>query len=44
MYTPRSGMRSVLRYVMDECPKQLIGETRRPVPVKPGQAAWYDRE
>jgi hypothetical protein len=25
---------------MDECPKQVIGERRTPVPVKPGQPAW----
>jgi hypothetical protein len=25
---------------MDKCPKQLIGETRTPVPVKPGQPAY----
>jgi hypothetical protein len=29
---------------MDECPKQLVGETRIPLQVKPGQAACYDRE
>jgi hypothetical protein len=29
---------------MDECPKQLIGETRVPLPAKPGQAACYDTE
>jgi transposase len=29
---------------MDECPKQLIGETRTPLPVKPGQPACYDTE
>jgi hypothetical protein len=29
---------------MDECPKQLIGERRIPLPAKPGQAACYDRE
>ena len=29
---------------MDECPKQTIGETRMPLPVKPGQPACYDRE
>jgi transposase len=29
---------------MDECPKQLIGETRTPPPVKPGQSACYDSE
>jgi transposase len=29
---------------MDECPKQLIGETRTPLPVKPGEAACFDTE
>jgi hypothetical protein len=29
---------------MDECPKQLIGETRVPLPVRPGQPACYDTE
>jgi hypothetical protein len=29
---------------MDECPKQVIGETKIPLPAKPGQAACYDRE
>jgi hypothetical protein len=29
---------------MDECPKQLIGETRVPLPVKPGQSACFDTE
>ena len=29
---------------MDECPKQLIGETRTPLPVKPGQPACFDTE
>jgi hypothetical protein len=29
---------------MDGCPKQLIGEKRVPVPVKPGQAACDDSE
>jgi hypothetical protein len=29
---------------MDECPKQLIGETRTPLPVKPGQSACFDTE
>jgi hypothetical protein len=29
---------------MDECPKQVIGEKRIPLPVKPGQAACYGRE
>jgi hypothetical protein len=29
---------------MDESPKQLIGETRAPLPVKPGQSAYYDTE
>jgi hypothetical protein len=29
---------------MDECPKQLIGETRVPLPAKPGQVACYDTE
>jgi hypothetical protein len=28
----------------DECPKQMIGETRVPIPVKPGQSACYDTE
>jgi hypothetical protein len=27
---------------MDECPKQLIGETRTPIPVEPGQPERYD--
>jgi hypothetical protein len=26
---------------MDECPKQLIGETRVPLPVKPGPACLF---
>jgi transposase len=29
---------------MDECPKQLIGETRTPLPVTPGQPACFDTE
>jgi hypothetical protein len=29
---------------MDECPKQLIGETRVPIPAKPGQTACFDTE
>jgi transposase len=29
---------------MDECPKQLTGETRTPLPVKPGEAACFDTE
>ena len=29
---------------MDESPKQLIAETRKPVPAKPGQLARYDYE
>ena len=29
---------------MDERPKQLIGETRTPLPVKPGVAACFDTE
>jgi hypothetical protein len=29
---------------MDECPKQLVGEKRIPLPVKPGQPACYDTE
>jgi hypothetical protein len=29
---------------MDECPNQLIGETRSPLPVKPGSAACFDTE
>lgn len=29
---------------MDESPKQLIGETRRPIPASPGQPARYDYE
>lgn len=27
---------------MDESPKQLIAETKHPIPPKPGQLAWYD--
>jgi hypothetical protein len=38
----RDEKRSVV--CMDECPKQLIGETRRPLPVKPEQPACYDTE
>ena len=29
---------------MDECPKQLIGEVREPVPVEPGQPERFDTE
>jgi hypothetical protein len=29
---------------MDESPKQLIGETRAPIPASPGQPAKYDYE
>jgi hypothetical protein len=29
---------------MDESPKQLIGETRQPIPASPGQPASYDYE
>jgi transposase len=29
---------------MDECPKQLFGETRSPLPGKPGSPACFDRE
>jgi hypothetical protein len=29
---------------MDECPKQLIGETRLPIASKPGQAERFDTE
>ena len=29
---------------MDESPKQLIGETKLPIPAKPGQLARYDYE
>ncbi|MDR0637092.1 MAG: IS630 family transposase, partial [Treponema sp.] len=29
---------------MDECPKQLIGETRLPLPVGPGKPACFDTE
>ena len=29
---------------MDESPKQLIGETRRPIPASPGQQMRYDYE
>jgi transposase len=29
---------------MDECPKQLIGETRMPIPAKPGETSRFDTE
>jgi hypothetical protein len=29
---------------MDECPKQLIGETRIPLPPEPGQTERFDTE
>lgn len=29
---------------MDECPKQLIGETHIPIPVRPGEPERYDHE
>ena len=29
---------------LDETSKQLIGETRTPIPMKPGQPARYDYE
>jgi transposase len=29
---------------MDECPKQLIGETRIPIPARPGEPERYDHE
>jgi hypothetical protein len=29
---------------MDECPKQLIGETRKPIPGQRGRPALYDTE
>lgn len=29
---------------MDECPKQLIGETRIPIPMRPGEPERYDHE
>jgi hypothetical protein len=29
---------------MDECPKQLIGETRIPLPAEPGKKACFDTE
>jgi hypothetical protein len=28
----------------DECPKQLIGEVRHPLPIEPGQPERYDSE
>ena len=35
---------SILRFVFDECSKQLVIETRLPLPVEPGQPARYDYE
>jgi hypothetical protein len=32
------------RVCFDECPYQLLSETRRPLPVRPGRAARYDYE
>jgi len=29
---------------MDECPRQLIGETRSPIPCKPGRPEYFDTE
>jgi transposase len=29
---------------MDECPKQLIGEVRRPIPAQPGEPERFDTE
>jgi transposase len=29
---------------MDECPKQLIGETRKPIPAQPGEPERFDTE
>ncbi|GHU45486.1 transposase [Spirochaetia bacterium] len=29
---------------MDECPKQLIGETRSPIPAEPGKTECFDTE
>ncbi|GHT85910.1 hypothetical protein FACS1894137_10780 [Spirochaetia bacterium] len=29
---------------MDECPKQLIGETRIPIPAKPSETERFDTE
>jgi len=29
---------------MDECPKQLIGEVQKPLPIKPGQPERFDSE
>jgi transposase len=38
----RDGKRPLV--CMDECPKQLTGETRTPLPVKPGRPACFDTE
>jgi len=38
-YDPRSPM-----ICMDESSKQLVGETRQPLPLEPGQPARYDYE
>jgi hypothetical protein len=39
---PHDPLRPVV--CMDESPKQLIGETRRPIPASPGQPARQDYE
>jgi transposase len=43
VYTRKRDVKRPL-VCMDECPKQLIGETRTPLPVTPGQGACFDTE
>ena len=43
VYTRQYDKKQVL-VCEDECPRQLIGETRHPLPVRPGKPARYDTE
>ena len=41
-HRPYDAQRPVV--CMDECSKQLIGEVREPLPMRPGQTEKYDSE
>jgi transposase len=43
VYTWKYGKNRIL-VCMDECPRQLIGEVRSPIPAEPGKPARYDTE
>jgi hypothetical protein len=43
VYTQETDVKRPL-VCMDECPKQLIGETRTPIPAKPGETERFDTE